>query len=170
VPGDKSISHRSLILGALSVGETRITGLLEGQDVLDTARAMRAFGAEVTQHGAGVWSVHGVGVGGFGEPEDVIDCGNSGTGRAPDHGRDGDDADQRDLHRRREPAQPPDGARDRSACAVRDESRGPRGRTAADDDRGRGRSAAGALHAAGAFGAGEIGGAAGGSEPPARRS
>ncbi len=51
VPGDKSISHRSLILGALSVGETKVTGLLEGQDVLDTAKAMRAFGAEVVQHG-----------------------------------------------------------------------------------------------------------------------
>jgi len=80
VPGDKSISHRSLILGAMSVGETTITGLLEGQDVLDTARAMRAFGAEVTQLGGGKWSVHGVGVGGFAEPGNVIDCGNSGTG------------------------------------------------------------------------------------------
>jgi 3-phosphoshikimate 1-carboxyvinyltransferase len=80
VPGDKSISHRSLILGALSVGETRIEGLLEGEDVLDTARAMRAFGAEVTDHGGGNWSVHGVGVGGFAEPDQVIDCGNSGTG------------------------------------------------------------------------------------------
>ena len=80
VPGDKSISHRSLILGALAVGETRITGLLEGQDVLDTAKAMQAFGAEVTRTGQGAWSVHGVGVGGFAEPADVIDCGNSGTG------------------------------------------------------------------------------------------
>ncbi len=80
VPGDKSISHRALILGALSVGETHVTGLLEGQDVLDTAKAMRAFGAEVLRHGPGVWSVHGVGVGGFAEPDDVIDCGNSGTG------------------------------------------------------------------------------------------
>ncbi|WP_347311491.1 3-phosphoshikimate 1-carboxyvinyltransferase [Defluviimonas sp. SAOS-178_SWC] len=80
VPGDKSISHRALILGALSVGETKVTGLLEGQDVLDTARAMRAFGAEVTRTGEGAWSVHGVGVGGFSEPADVIDCGNSGTG------------------------------------------------------------------------------------------
>lgn len=80
VPGDKSISHRSLILGAMAVGETTITGLLEGQDVLDTAKAMRAFGAEVTDHGGGSWSVHGVGVGGFAEPENVIDCGNSGTG------------------------------------------------------------------------------------------
>ncbi|MCV6584520.1 MAG: 3-phosphoshikimate 1-carboxyvinyltransferase [Marinibacterium sp.] len=80
VPGDKSISHRSLILGAMAVGETRITGLLEGEDVIDTAKAMRAFGAEVIQHGPGDWSVHGVGVGGFAEPDQVIDCGNSGTG------------------------------------------------------------------------------------------
>ncbi len=80
VPGDKSISHRSLILGALSVGETRVTGLLEGQDVLDTAAAMRAFGAEVTREEDGTWSIHGVGVGGFAEPDRVIDCGNSGTG------------------------------------------------------------------------------------------
>ncbi|KMK68896.1 3-phosphoshikimate 1-carboxyvinyltransferase [Puniceibacterium sp. IMCC21224] len=80
VPGDKSISHRSLILGAMAVGETRVSGLLEGQDVLDTATAMRAFGAEVTDHGAGVWTVNGVGVGGFSEPGNVIDCGNSGTG------------------------------------------------------------------------------------------
>ncbi|MGJ8610478.1 MAG: 3-phosphoshikimate 1-carboxyvinyltransferase, partial [Octadecabacter sp.] len=80
VPGDKSISHRSLILGAMAVGETRITGLLEGQDVLDTGRAMEAFGAQVVNHGGGEWSVHGVGVGGFCEPDNVIDCGNSGTG------------------------------------------------------------------------------------------
>jgi len=80
VPGDKSISHRALILGALAVGETRVTGLLEGQDVLDTAAAMRAFGATVTRHGLGDWSVQGVGVGGFAEPAQVIDCGNSGTG------------------------------------------------------------------------------------------
>ncbi|MEM7489909.1 MAG: 3-phosphoshikimate 1-carboxyvinyltransferase, partial [Pseudomonadota bacterium] len=79
VPGDKSISHRALILGALAVGETRITGLLEGQDVLDTGRAMGAFGARVARDGDD-WVVHGVGVGGLMEPEDVIDCGNSGTG------------------------------------------------------------------------------------------
>jgi 3-phosphoshikimate 1-carboxyvinyltransferase len=80
VPGDKSVSHRALILGALAVGETRITGLLEGQDVLDTAAAMRAFGAGVERTGPGAWEVAGVGVGGFAEPQDVIDCGNSGTG------------------------------------------------------------------------------------------
>ncbi|OWU69247.1 3-phosphoshikimate 1-carboxyvinyltransferase [Roseovarius sp. 22II1-1F6A] len=80
VPGDKSISHRAIILGAMAVGETRVTGLLEGQDVLDTARAMRAFGAEVSRDDDGTWHVHGVGVGGFAEPGNVIDCGNSGTG------------------------------------------------------------------------------------------
>jgi 3-phosphoshikimate 1-carboxyvinyltransferase len=80
VPGDKSISHRSLIFGAMAVGETNITGLLEGQDVLDTASAMRAFGATVTRHGEGSWTVNGVGVGGFQEPVDVLDVGNSGTG------------------------------------------------------------------------------------------
>ena len=80
VPGDKSISHRALILGALAVGETRITGLLEGEDVIDTGRAMRAFGATVERLGPGEWRVEGVGVGGFREPDDVIDHGNSGTG------------------------------------------------------------------------------------------
>ena len=80
IPGDKSISHRALILGAMAVGETRISGLLEGQDVLDTGRAMAALGAEVVRRGPGRWSVHGVGVGGLTEPEQVIDCGNSGTG------------------------------------------------------------------------------------------
>lgn len=80
IPGDKSISHRALILGALTIGETTITGLLEGQDVLDTAKAMGAFGASLTRHSSGSWSVQGVGVGGFHEPQNVIDCGNSGTG------------------------------------------------------------------------------------------
>ncbi len=80
VPGDKSISHRSLILGALAVGETVVTGLLEGEDVLATAGAMRAFGAEVERSAEGAWSIHGRGVGGWAEPTRVIDCGNSGTG------------------------------------------------------------------------------------------
>ncbi|HVV40404.1 MAG TPA: 3-phosphoshikimate 1-carboxyvinyltransferase [Nitrobacter sp.] len=83
VPGDKSISHRALILGALAVGETRITGLLEGQDVLNTAAAMRALGAHVQRtadNGAAVWSVRGVGTGGFAAPEAPLDFGNSGTG------------------------------------------------------------------------------------------
>src|ERR1700689_1150604 len=80
VPGDKSISHRALILGALAVGESRIGGLLEAEDVLNTAIAMRAFGATVTRDGPGAWRVSGMGVGGFGEPDNVLDFGNSGTG------------------------------------------------------------------------------------------
>ncbi|CAN5271551.1 3-phosphoshikimate 1-carboxyvinyltransferase [soil metagenome] len=80
VPGDKSISHRALILGALAVGETRITGLLEGEDVLNTAKAMQALGARVERTGAFAWSVRGVGVAGFAEPKTPLDFGNSGTG------------------------------------------------------------------------------------------
>jgi 3-phosphoshikimate 1-carboxyvinyltransferase len=79
VPGDKSISHRALMLGALAVGETRITGLLEGEDVLRTAAAMRLLGATVTQDAPGAWRVSGRGVGGLVEPADVLDMGNSGT-------------------------------------------------------------------------------------------
>jgi 3-phosphoshikimate 1-carboxyvinyltransferase len=80
VPGDKSISHRALILGALAVGRTRIEGLLEGEDVLRTAAAVRALGATPERSGDGTWTVTGVGVGGFTEPGDVLDFGNSGTG------------------------------------------------------------------------------------------
>jgi 3-phosphoshikimate 1-carboxyvinyltransferase len=80
VPGDKSISHRALILGALAVGETRISGLLEGEDVLNTAKAMRALGARVERTGDFAWSVRGVGVTGFAPPDVPLDFGNSGTG------------------------------------------------------------------------------------------
>jgi 3-phosphoshikimate 1-carboxyvinyltransferase len=80
VPGDKSISHRALILGALSVGETRISGLLEGEDVLNAAKAMRALGAQVERTGEYAWSIRGVGVGGFVQPQVPLDFGNSGTG------------------------------------------------------------------------------------------
>ena len=79
VPGDKSISHRSIMLGALAVGETRVTGLLEGEDVLSTAAAMRAMGASVERIGDGEWSVHGVGVGALLQPQAPLDMGNSGT-------------------------------------------------------------------------------------------
>ena len=79
VPGDKSISHRALMFGALAVGETRITGLLEGEDVLRTAAAMRALGAEAERGADGVWRVAGRGIGGLVEPADVLDMGNSGT-------------------------------------------------------------------------------------------
>src|SRR5215468_6538427 len=80
VPGDKSISNRALIFGALTVGETRISGLLEGEDVLNTGRAMAALGASVERLGAGEWRVHGVGVGCLREPASVLDFGNSATG------------------------------------------------------------------------------------------
>jgi len=80
VPGDKSISHRALILGALTVGETRIEGLLEGEDVINTGKAMRALGANVERVGEGAWRVHGVGVAGFAQPAKALDFGNSGTG------------------------------------------------------------------------------------------
>ncbi len=80
VPGDKSISHRALILGALSVGKTTISGLLEGEDVLNTAKSMRALGARVERTGDFAWIVRGVGVAGFREPSVPLDFGNSGTG------------------------------------------------------------------------------------------
>jgi len=80
VPGDKSISHRALILGALAVGKSRISGLLEGEDVLNTGKAMSALGARVERHRDGVWEIFGVGVGGFREPAAALDFGNSGTG------------------------------------------------------------------------------------------
>ena len=80
VPGDKSISHRALILGALSVGETRISGLLEGEDVLNTAKSMQALGARVERTGPFAWLVAGVGVAGFAQPASPLDFGNSGTG------------------------------------------------------------------------------------------
>lgn len=79
VPGDKSISHRSIMLGALAVGETRVTGLLEGEDVLSTAAAMRAMGATIERDADGMWHVHGVGVGGLLQPQQALDMGNSGT-------------------------------------------------------------------------------------------
>jgi 3-phosphoshikimate 1-carboxyvinyltransferase len=80
VPGDKSISHRTLILGALTVGETTVAGLLEGEDVIHTANAMRALGARLERTSEGVWRIHGVGVGGFAQPSGPLDFGNSGTG------------------------------------------------------------------------------------------
>ncbi|WP_420146031.1 3-phosphoshikimate 1-carboxyvinyltransferase [Sphingobium sp.] len=79
VPGDKSISHRSLMLSALAIGESRVEGLLEGEDVLATAEAMRAMGATITRDDDGVWHIHGVGVGGLLQPETALDMGNSGT-------------------------------------------------------------------------------------------
>jgi 3-phosphoshikimate 1-carboxyvinyltransferase len=80
VPGDKSISHRALILGALTVGETTVGGLLEGEDVLHTADAMRALGAHLERTGEQAWRIRGVGVAGFAQPVSPLDFGNSGTG------------------------------------------------------------------------------------------
>jgi 3-phosphoshikimate 1-carboxyvinyltransferase len=80
VPGDKSISHRAALLGALAHGRTEITGFLEGEDCLATLKAVRALGVEVTRKAPGHYLVDGAGLHGLAEPEDVIDCGNSGTG------------------------------------------------------------------------------------------
>ncbi len=79
VPGDKSISHRSLMLSALAVGRSRVEGLLEGEDVLATAAAMRAMGARIERDDDGIWHIDGVGVGGLLQPETALDMGNSGT-------------------------------------------------------------------------------------------
>ncbi|MGO4572498.1 3-phosphoshikimate 1-carboxyvinyltransferase [Microvirga sp. 2TAF3] len=80
VPGDKSISHRSMIFGLLAIGETRVEGLLEGDDVLRTAEACRALGATITREAPGRWRIRGVGIGGLSEPSGVLDFGNAGTG------------------------------------------------------------------------------------------
>ena len=79
-PGDKSISHRALILGLLCVGETEVVGLLEGEDVLHTAAACRALGAEIERHGEGRWRIRGAGLGSLLEPRGTLDFGNAGTG------------------------------------------------------------------------------------------
>ncbi len=80
IPGDKSVSHRALLLGAMAVGTSRITGLLEGADVLATAAAVGALGVDLERHGDGIWEVRGVGIGGLAEADRVLDLGNSGTG------------------------------------------------------------------------------------------
>ena len=79
-PGDKSISHRAMILGLLAIGETRVEGLLEGDDVLRTAAAAEALGAGVERFGEGRWRVRGVGIGGLTDPAAPLDFGNAGTG------------------------------------------------------------------------------------------
>jgi 3-phosphoshikimate 1-carboxyvinyltransferase len=80
IPGDKSISHRALILGTLAAGETVIEGLLESEDIMATAAAMRALGAKVKRHDDGRWTVHGPGAGALAQPDRPLDFGNSGTG------------------------------------------------------------------------------------------
>ena len=160
VPGDKSISHRALMFGALAVGETRITGLLEGEDVLRTAAAMRALGAEVTHDADGTWRVAGRGVGGLVEPADVLDMGNSGTaarllcGILASHPlfavMTGDASlRRRPMRRVTDPL---------SACGARFSAR--EGGRLPLAVRGRDRGAAAGLPRAGAVGAGEVGRAA----------
>ena len=101
VPGDKSMSQWALILGGLTVGETRVEGLLEGEDVIATADAS-GFGAEVERTGPGAWTVQGCGVGGLAEPGDVIDCGTQYGGALADGGG-SRTADHSGVHRRRRP-------------------------------------------------------------------
>ena len=79
-PGDKSISHRSIVFGAMAEGITEVTGLLRGEDILSTVRAMQAFGAEITEDENGKWQIEGVGANGFASPTGDVDCGNAGTG------------------------------------------------------------------------------------------
>jgi len=80
VPGDKSLSHRALMLAAMTVGETKVDGLLEGEDVLSTLSALRSLGVGIERSGETGWSIQGVGVGGLSEPDQVLDLGNAGTG------------------------------------------------------------------------------------------
>ena len=115
VPGDKSISHRALILGALAVGETRIGGLLEGEDVLNTAKAVQALGAQVERSGAGEWRVRGVGVGGFAAPAQNARFRQFGHRVPSDARRRRRLPDYRDLRWRRLPAPASDAPGARSA-------------------------------------------------------
>ena len=162
VPGDKSISHRALILGALAVGETTIIGLLESEDVLNTAAAMRALGAKVTRTGDFAWSVRGVGVSGFAQPSEMLDFGNSGTGCRLVMGAvagspitatfDGDASLRtRPMRRILEPLE---------QMGARGISPG-RGWTASDHDGRRAQSVADRLPQPGRLGADQVGGAAG---------
>ena len=163
VPGDKSISHRALILGALTVGETTVAGLLEGEDVLRTAAAMRALGAKVERGGDGLWRIHGVGVGGFAQPAGAARL------RQFRHRRAAGDRRGRRLRRSPRPstATPRCASGRCGACSIRLAKMGARvierrrGRPPAADLARRARSDADRLRAAGAVGAAEIGGAAG---------
>ena len=161
VPGDKSISHRALILGALAIGRTRIKGLLEGEDVLRTAQALRAIWAPRSSAAATApGSVDGVGIGGLAEPDDVLDLGNSGTGArllmgaVATHPFTTFFTGDASLRRR------PMARRDRTAVALRRALHRPRGRPAAAGGDRRAGAAADRLRAARALGAGQIGGAA----------
>ena len=164
VPGDKSISHRALMFAGLAVGDTRITGLLEGEDVLRTAAAMRALGAEIVRQADDSWHVTGRGIGRLLEPDDVLDMGNSGTAARLLTGLLASHPDRLGDDRRCEPARPSDAPGHRSAraygCGVH-QSR--RGAIAALHRRMR-RTAGDLVSPAGGVGAGEVGDPAGGPE------
>ena len=132
-PGDKSISHRALMLGALAVGETTVDGLLEGEDVLSTAEAMRAFGATVSRTAPGAWKVKGLGVGGLLEPDGRHRLRQRRHRRAPRHGHRRHPRLRHHLHRRRLARRPADGPRLRSAPPHGRPGRGPLGRPSAGD-------------------------------------
>jgi len=106
VPGDKSISHRALMLGALAVGRTEISGLLEGEDVLATAAAVNALGAHASPVSDGRWAVNGVGIGGLIEPEDLLDLGRDTASRAQYTGDDHSDRTPADTRSHRAHAAP----------------------------------------------------------------
>ena len=162
VPGDKSISHRALILGALTVGETTIAGLLEGEDVLHTAAAMRALGARLERGGDGIWRIHGVGVGGFAQPAGSLDFGNSGTGCRLAIGAVAGSPVTATFDGDASLAQAADAARARSAGEDgRARRRSGRRRPPAADACRRARSDPDRLRISGAVGAVEVGGAAG---------
>ena len=160
VPGDKSISIRALILGALAVGETRIGGLLEGEDVINTAQTLRALGAHVERTGERQWLLRGVGVGGFAEPAAALDFGNSGTGCRLDARRGRRLPGDGDVRRRCVAAQAADAPRARSLGTHRRAHARLDRRPAAADARRRARSDPDRVPAAGAVGAAEVGGAA----------
>ncbi len=168
VPGDKSISHRALMVGALAVGETEIHGLLEGEDVLRTAAAMRALGAEAWRDEKGVWRVIGRGVGGLQRARRCARSRQCRHRRAPAHGRAGDPPPHRLLHRRCLAAPAADGAG--RHAAVPDGRRLHRaGRLPPAAGRpGHRRPAADPLPPAGPLGPGEIGDPAGRPEHAGR--
>ena len=161
VPGDKSISHRALLLGALAVGESRITGLLEGEDVLATAGALAALGVELEREAEGRWRVQGRGVGGFAEPDRPLDLGNSGTGARLLLGVLAGQPFTTLPDRRRLAAHAPDGPGDRAAHPDGRGVPGAQRPAPAARDHRPDRSAADPLPAAGRLGPGQVGDPAG---------
>ena len=115
MPGDKSMSHRALMFGAVAIGETTIKGLLEAEDVINTAKAMTALGAKAERGADGVWRVQGVGVAGLRSPASAARFRQFRHRRPARHGPDGDDTAHRALRRRCLAVEAPDGPRHGSA-------------------------------------------------------